>query len=77
MCVIQTTGIVLHPNDWMLIDLLKTTDGAYLKSNPTISNVRNLVKLRLEERVAFRTVGRTTSGELLSVNSVLGNKKGA
>jgi HK97 family phage major capsid protein len=28
-------GIVLHPTDWYNIEILKTTDGAYLFANPT------------------------------------------
>lgn len=31
----DVTGIVLHPTDWYNIEILKTTDGAYLFANPT------------------------------------------
>jgi HK97 family phage major capsid protein len=31
---LPATGIVLHPTDWALIELTKTTDGAYILANP-------------------------------------------
>lgn len=36
------TGIVLHPTEWANIEVQKTTDGAYLWSNPTTTNGQRL-----------------------------------
>lgn len=38
----EATGIVLHPNDMAEIELLKDSTGAYLRSDPQVSNVRTL-----------------------------------
>lgn len=38
----RATAFVLHPNDWTRIELLKTSDGAYLKANPNEGNARVL-----------------------------------
>ncbi len=38
----DANGIVLHPDDWTVIELLKNANGNYIKSNPADANVRAL-----------------------------------
>ncbi|WP_422085406.1 phage major capsid protein [Variovorax sp.] len=38
----NANGIVLHPDDWTAIELLKNDDGDYLKADPSSANPRTL-----------------------------------
>ncbi len=38
----EPNGVVLHPNDWTAIELLKNADEEYIKSNPADANVRRV-----------------------------------
>lgn len=38
----EATGVVMNPIDWLKVELLKTDDKAYLRSNPNAGNARTV-----------------------------------
>lgn len=46
-------GIVLNPVDWALIELTKTTDGAYLMANPQGQLAQNLWRIPVVDSVSM------------------------
>lgn len=58
----NSTGIVLHPDDWTIIDLMKIADGSYLKSDPAVANVRTLWGRPVVTTTAM-TVGTFLTGD--------------
>lgn len=64
------TGIVLHPDDLTAIDLLKTTDGAYLMSNPVSGGVSRVWGLPVVQTTAM-TAGQHLTGDFLQCGYIL------